>query len=118
MLKTMRKAASEPATRNAELEEELASVEKMDEPSTPAKDQPIQFPQYFHSAPGAHDITAKQIADWLKQELLADRISPLSLDLIGKNAVTLAYRYWAKGGTKRRAKPNMDLSWRSRAPGD
>jgi len=37
---------------------------------------------------------------------------------IGKNAVTLAYRYWAKGGTKRRATPNMDLSWRSQAPGD
>jgi len=33
-------------------------------------------------------------------------------------ALTLAYRYWAKGGTKRRATPNMDLSWRSQAPGD
>src|SRR5262245_16222758 len=89
--------------RNAELEEELAS-RKEDLP-TPAKDEPTQFPQYFRSAPGAHDITAKQIGKWLEQELLADRISPLSLDLIGKNAVTLAYRYWAKGGTKRRAAP-------------
>src|SRR5262245_20518112 len=41
--------------RNAELEEELASrsaesVEK-DESSTPAKNEPAQFPQYFRSAP-------------------------------------------------------------------
>src|SRR5262245_47025658 len=103
--------------RNAELKEELASrnaesVER-EESSTPVKDEPVQFPQqYFHSAPGAQDITAIQIVRWLEQELLANRISPLSLDLVGKNAGALARQYWAKGGNARRAKPNMDLSRR------
>ena len=117
--------------RNAELEEELASrnaesLEKVgfghevpqgdlvEESSASVKDEPAQFPQYFRSAPGAHDITAKQIAKWLEQELLADRISPLSLDLIGRNAMFLAGRYWAKGGTKRRTKPNLDPELKKR----
>jgi hypothetical protein len=119
MIEQLQARIGEVEEENSSLKEELAAaaVEK-EESAAPVKDEPVQFPQYFRSAPGAHDITAKQIADWLEQELLADRISPLSLDLIGKNAVTLAYRYWAKGGKKRRAKPNMDLSWRSRAPGD
>src|SRR5262249_34932258 len=108
--------------RNAELEEELASRNaepgEKEESSTPVKDEPVQFPQYFHSGKGTQDITANQIVRWLEQELLANRISPLSLDFVGKNAVTLARQYWTKGGTKRRATPNRDLSWRNRPPGD
>jgi hypothetical protein len=101
--------------RNAELEEELASAEK-EESSAPAKDEPVQFPQYFPSGPGVHDITASQIAKWLEQELLANRISPMSLNWIGQNAMSLAKRYWTKGGNARRAKPKDYASPREGHP--
>jgi hypothetical protein len=92
--------------RNSELEEELAAVRDAPAPeATPTKDGPPQFPQYQRSARGAHDITATMIGDWLKGEFMQGRISPISLQLIGRNAVYLAEQFWSKGGNERSKNP-------------
>jgi hypothetical protein len=92
--------------RNSELEEELAAVRAAPAPeATPTKDEPLQFPQYRRSARGIQDITAKQIWDWLEKEFMQGRISPLSLQLIGRNAMHWSQQYWSKGGNERSKKP-------------
>lgn len=71
-------------------------------------DQPLsEFPKYLPSLQGSEDITALQIYKWLEQELLANKISPLSLGQVGRNAVHLAGRYASKNSWRRLKAPRF-----------
>ena len=67
-----------------------------------------EFPKYPPSCRGTEDITAKVIGDWLERELLDDRISPFSLQMIGTSAQYTAKLWMPKHGRGRLKKKMTD----------
>jgi hypothetical protein len=67
----------------------------------PAIEQRHQFPEYVQSARGSDDITANQITESLEAEMMADRLSVWSLDMIARNAAHLVRQYAPRHGRDR-----------------